>query len=57
MHIWLSTLLPELHLQLLLANLLFDQELFSEYQNIFHVLKYSDSKLGDGHRLIINIDT
>ncbi len=57
MHIWLSTLLPELHLQLLLANLLFDQELFSEYQNIFHVLKYSDLKLGDGHQLIIKIDT
>ncbi len=44
MHVGLSTLLPELHLQLMLANLLLEQDLFSEYQNIFHVLKYSDLK-------------
>ena len=49
MHVGLSTLLPELHSQLTVANLLFEQDLFSEYQNIFHVLKYSDLKLGDGH--------
>ena len=34
-HVDLSTLLPELHLQSTLANLLFEQDLFSEYQNIF----------------------
>ena len=45
----LKTLLPELHLQLSLANLPLEQDLFSEYQNISHVLKYSDLKLGDGH--------
>ena len=56
-HIGLSTLLPELHLQLMLANLLLEQDLFSEYQNILHVLKYSDLKVGDGHRLIIKLDT
>ena len=48
MHIGLSTLLPELHLQLMLANLLLEQEFcFSEYQIILHVLKYSDLELGD----------
>ncbi len=57
MHVDLSTLLPGLHLQSTLVNLLFEQDLFSEYQNIFHVLKYSDLKLGDGHQLIIKIDT
>ena len=57
MHVDLSTLLPELHLQSTLANLLFEQDLFSEYQNIFHVLKYSDLEVGDGHRLIIKLDT
>ncbi len=49
MHIGLSTLLPELHSQLTVANLLVEQDLFSEYQNIFHVLKYSDLEVGDGH--------
>ena len=44
MHIGLSTLLPELHLQLMLANLLLEQDLFSEYQDIVHVLKYSSFK-------------
>ena len=57
MHVDLSTLLPGLHLQSTLANLLFEQDLFSEYQNIFHVLKYSDLEVGDGHRLIIKLDT
>ena len=57
MHVDLSTLLPELHLQLTLANLLLEQDLFSEYQNIFHVLKYNDLEVGDGHRLIIKLDT
>ena len=56
-HVGLSRLLPELHSQLMLANLFLEQDLFSEYQNIFHVLKYSDLKLGDGHRLIIKLDT
>ncbi len=41
MHIGLRTLLPELHLQLMLANLLLEQDLFSEYQDIVHVLKHS----------------
>ena len=48
MHLCLRTLLPELHLQFSLANLLLEQDSFSEYQNISHVLKYSDLKLGDG---------
>ena len=56
-HVGLSTLLPELHSQLMLANLLLEQDLFSEYQNILHVLKYSDLKVGDGHQLIIKLDT
>ena len=56
MQLCLRTLLSELHLKLSLANLLLDQDLFSEYQNISHVLKYSDLKLGDGHLLIIKID-
>ncbi len=47
MHTGLSTLLPELHLQLMLANLLLEQDLFSEYQDIVHVLKYNDFKLYD----------
>ncbi len=47
MHIGLSTLLPELHLQLMLANLLLEQDLFSEYQDIVHVLKCSGFKLDD----------
>ncbi len=49
MHVDRSRLLPELHLQLKLANLLVEQDLFSEYQSIFHVLKYSNLKVGDGH--------
>ena len=53
MHVGLRTILPELHLQSTLVNLLFEQDLFSEYQNIIHVLKYSDLKLGDGHQIII----
>ena len=57
MHVDLSTLLPGLHLQSTLANLLFEQDLFSEYQNIFHVLTYSDLEVGDGHRRIIKLDT
>ena len=57
MHIGLSTLLPELHLQLALVSLFLELDLFSEYQNIFHVLKYSDLEVGDGHRLIIKLDT
>ena len=57
MHVDLSTLLPQLHSQLMLAGLLLEQDLFSEYQNIFHVLKYSDLKVGDGHRLIFKLDT
>ena len=57
MHVDLSTLLPELHLQSMLANLLFEQDLFSEYENIFHVLKYSDLEVGDGHLIIIKLDT
>ena len=57
MHLGFSTLLSELHLQLMLANLLLEQDLFSEYQNTIHVLKYSDLKLGDGHQLFIKIDT
>ena len=57
MHVGLSTLLPELHLQLILANLLLEQDLFSEYQNMFHVLKYSDLKVGDIYRVIIKLDT
>ena len=56
-HVGLSTLLPELHSKLTVANLLFEQDLFSEYQNIFHVLKYTTLKLGDGHQLIIKLDT
>ena len=52
-HIDLCTLLPELQLQFALANLLFEQDLFSEYQDIVHVLRYSDLKLDDGHQLII----
>ncbi len=56
-HIWLSTLLPELHLQWALANLFLKQDLFSEYQNMFHVLKYSNLELNDGHRRIIKMDT
>ncbi len=31
-HIGLRALLPELHLQLILANLFLEQDLFSEYQ-------------------------
>ncbi len=57
MHVGLSTLLPELHLQFTLAKLLLEQDLFSEYQDVIHVLKYSDLKVGDGHRLIIKLDT
>ena len=57
MHVGLSALFPELHSQLTVANLLFEQDLFSEYQNIFHVLQYNDLKLGDGHRRIIKLDT
>ncbi len=49
-------LLPELHLQLILTNLLLEQDLSSEYQNISQVSKYSNLKLGDGHQLIIKID-
>ncbi len=56
-HIGLRALLPELHLQLILANVFLQQDVVSEYQNISHVLKYSDLKLGDGHQLIIKIDT
>ncbi len=56
-HVGLSILLPELHLQLTFANLFLEQDLYSEYQNILHVLKYSDLKVGDGHQLIIKIDT
>ena len=48
--------LPELHLQLILANLLLEQDLFSEYQHIIHVLKYRALKLGDGHQLFIKIN-
>ena len=48
MHIRHSTQLPELNMQLTMANLILEQDLFSEYDNIFHVLKYSDFKLGDG---------
>jgi hypothetical protein len=33
-HVWLSTLLPELYSQLALANLILQQDLFSEYQHI-----------------------
>ena len=47
MHIELSTLLPELHLQLMSANLLLEQDLCSEYQDIVHVLKYSGFKSDD----------
>ena len=47
MHIGLSTLLPELHLQLMFANLLLEQDLFSEHQDLVHVLKYSVFKLDD----------
>ena len=47
MHIRCSTYLPELHLQLMLANLLLRQDLFSEYQDIIHELKYSDFKPDD----------
>ena len=47
-HVGLSTLLFELHSQFTLANLLMEQDLFSEYQHIFHVLKYSNFKVGDG---------
>ena len=47
MHIGLSSPLPELHLKLMLANLLLEQDLCSEYQNISHVLKYSGFKLDD----------
>ncbi len=57
MHVGLSTLLPELHLQFTLAKLLLEQDLFSEYQDVIHVLKYSDLKVGDGHRHIIKLDT
>ena len=56
MHLGFSTLLPEFYLQLALANLFLEQDLLSEYQNIFHVLKYSDLEVGDGHRLIIKLD-
>ena len=56
-HLCLRTLLTELHLQLILANLSVEQDLFSEYQNIIHVLKYSNLKLGDGHQVIIKIYT
>ena len=49
MHVDLSTLLPGLQLQSTLVNFLFEQDLFSEYQNIFHVLKYSNLEVGDGH--------
>ena len=47
MHVGLSTLLPELHLQLMLANLLLEQDLLSEYHDTVHVLKYSNLKLDD----------
>ena len=42
-HLCLRALLPELHLQLILASLLLEQDLFSEYQNIIHVLKFNSS--------------
>ena len=54
-HLCRKALLPELVLQLILANLSVEQDLFGEYQNIIHVLKYSDLKLGNGHQLIIKI--
>ena len=40
-----------------IGKLAFEQDLFSEYQNICQVLKYSNLEVGDGHRLIIKLDT
>ena len=47
MRIGIRTQLPELRLQCILANLLLGQDLFSEYQDIIHVLKYSGFKSDD----------